>query len=133
MARVTHEGGVVAACVWDHEGGSPLTPFWRAARELDPDVVDESALPGVREGHLTELFEAAGLRYVECGVASAAVEHATFEEWWEPFTLGVGPAGAYAAGLARDQRDALRERCRAALPSEPFVLETRAWAARGVA
>ena len=27
------------------------------------------------------------------------VEHATFEDWWEPFTLGVGPAGVYLISL----------------------------------
>ena len=36
MARVTREGGVVAACVWDHVGQSPVTPFWRAARASRP-------------------------------------------------------------------------------------------------
>jgi ubiquinone/menaquinone biosynthesis C-methylase UbiE len=57
MARVTRHGGVVAACVWDHAGGrGPLSLFWQAARELDPDVHDESQLPGGREGHLVELF-----------------------------------------------------------------------------
>ena len=41
--RVTKPAGVVAACVWDHAGErSPLATFWRAARELDPDVRDES-------------------------------------------------------------------------------------------
>jgi hypothetical protein len=35
--------------------------LWDAARALDPDVVDESHLAGVREGHVAELFEAAGL------------------------------------------------------------------------
>ena len=24
---------------------------------------------------------------------TVTVEHTTFDEWWEPFTLGVGPAG----------------------------------------
>ena len=132
MARVTRAGGVVAACVWDHEGQSPLTPFWRAARELDPGVEGESRLPGVREGHLAELMEAAGLRDIEAAAVFAHVEHATVEEWWEPFTLGVGPAGAYAVTLAPEQREALRERSRAALPPAPFVLTGRAWAARGV-
>ena len=43
MARVTEHGGVVAACVWDHAGShGPLNVFWRAAREVDPDVEDES-------------------------------------------------------------------------------------------
>ena len=39
MARVTRLDGVVAPCVWDLAGGrAPLSPFWRAARELDPGV-----------------------------------------------------------------------------------------------
>src|SRR3954453_22968770 len=62
MKRVTAVGGLVAASVWDHAGErSPLAAFWQAARELDPDVHDESDLAGAREGHLVELFEAAGL------------------------------------------------------------------------
>lgn len=133
MARVTREGGVVAACVWDHAGGSgPLNPFWEAARELDPDVTDESELAGAREGHLAELFAAAGLRAVEDAQLTVSVEHATFEAWWEPFELGVGPAGDYAARLGPERRDELRERCRATLPAAPFVLTVRAWAARCV-
>src|SRR5919206_2612926 len=62
MARVTRAQGVIAACVWDHAGGrGPLSLFWGAARQLDPDVEDESALAGAREGHLAELVRAAGL------------------------------------------------------------------------
>src|SRR4029078_9295024 len=100
MARVTRKHGVVAACVWDHAGGQgPLSLFWRAALELDRDAEDESQLAGTREGHLAELFRAAGLGEVEQGVLSVAVEHPSFQEWWEPFTLGVGPAGSYAARL----------------------------------
>jgi SAM-dependent methyltransferase len=134
MARVTRKHGVVAACVWDHAGGrGPLSPFWEAAHELDPDVDDESQLAGAREGHLSELFEAAGLRDIKEKALSVDVEHPSFEEWWEPFTLGVGPAGAYAAGLDAQRRDRLRALCRERLPAAPFVLTARAWAARGVA
>ncbi len=134
MSRVTRPGGVVAACVWDHAGEhGPLSVFWNAAKALDPDFVDESALAGAREGHLEVLMTAAGLRRIEDGALSVSVEHPSFEEWWEPFTLGVGPAGAYASGLSEERRVALRERCREALPDGPFVLTARAWAARGVA
>jgi SAM-dependent methyltransferase len=133
MARVTRSGGVVAACVWDHAGGmGPLGTFWRAARELDPAAIDESSLAGARQGHLVELLGTAGLRDVEETVLSADLEHATFEEWWEPFTRGVGPAGAYVARLDTDGMAKLRERCRRALPDAPFVLPARAWAARGL-
>jgi SAM-dependent methyltransferase len=132
MARVTRPGGVVAASVWDHVGQGPMTLFWRAAHDLDPGIEDESSMAGVREGHLAELMEAAGLREVGSGESFAPVQHATFEEWWEPLTLGVGPAGRYATGLAPEQREALRERCRVLLPAAPFVLHARAWTVRGV-
>jgi len=132
MARVTREGGVVAACVWDHAGGEgALSVFWDAAHELDADVADESQLAGAREGHLAALFVEAGLRQVEDGLLSVSLEHPTFEDWWEPFTLGVGPAGRYAAGLDEERQAQLRERCRARLPEAPFVLSARAWTARG--
>jgi SAM-dependent methyltransferase len=133
MRRVTRRGGVVAACVWDHAGGQgPLSVFWKAARELDPDVEDESRLAGARQGHLVELFRAAGLHGLEESVLSVEVEHSTFEEWWEPFTLGVGPAGGHVAGLDATGQARLRELCRERLPAAPFVLRARAWAARGV-
>jgi SAM-dependent methyltransferase len=134
MARVTRPSGVVAACVWDHAGGQgPLGIFWDAAHELDPDVHDESSFAGAREGHLAELFEAAGLRNVEQSVVSASVEHASFDEWWEPYTRGVGPAGSYVAGLDPERQADLRERCRSRLPTAPFLLTAKAWAARGLA
>jgi SAM-dependent methyltransferase len=131
MARVTKLGGAVAACVWDHAGGQgPLSVFWQAVHEIDPEAHDESGLAGAREGHLVELFREAGLGDIEPTLLDACVEHPTFEEWWEPFTLGVGPAGAYAAGLASVARDRLRERCRSLLPPAPFELTARAWTVR---
>ncbi len=132
MSRVTRRDGVVVACVWDHAGGlGPLGLFWDAARALDPGVRDESRLAGAREGHLAELFETARLRDIESTTLSADLEHATFEDWWEPFTQGVGPAGAHVAGLDADGQALLRERCRSLVPTEPFVIPARAWAARG--
>jgi SAM-dependent methyltransferase len=132
MRRVTRPGGMVAACVWDHAGGrGPLGVFWAAARQLDPDVADESQLAGARRGHLGELFEAAGIAEVEQSEINATLSHPSFEEWWEPYTQGVGPAGTYVAGLDRERRQQLRERCRELLPNPPFTLESLAWTARG--
>jgi hypothetical protein len=90
-------------------------------------------MAGAREGHLTELFKSAGLREVDETAHSVDVEHPSFDEWWEPFTLGVGPAGAHAASLDADQQAQLRERCRDRLPKAPFVVTAKAWAARGLA
>jgi SAM-dependent methyltransferase len=134
MARVTRKGGVVAACVWDHAGGrGPLSVFWKAARELDPDVDDESQLAGTRDGHLGQLFRAAGLEEIDESAITIRVLHPSFAEWWEPYTLGVGPAGGFVAALDADRRAQLRERCRELLPAAPFSLPARAWSARGLA
>jgi SAM-dependent methyltransferase len=133
MGRVTRTRGVVAACVWDHGGGGgPLSLFWHAARELDPDVEDESQLAGARRGHLAELFQAAGLHEIEESALSVDVEHPSFEEWWEPFMLGVGPAGGYAARLDSTRQARLRDLCREMLPAAPFVVTAWAWAARAL-
>lgn len=132
MARVTRPGGVVAACVWDHGGGEgPLTRFWDAARQLDPNVIDESQLAGARKGHLIELLEQVGLRDVDGTLLSVRVEHASFDEWWQPFTFGVGPAGSYLATLDDDHRARLRELCREASSDGGLTVTASAWAARG--
>jgi len=131
MARVTRHGGVVAASVWDLAGEqAPLSPFWRAARQLDPSVEGERNFAGAAEGKLSELFTQAGLNDVEETAQTVAVEHETFDEWWRPYTLGVGPAGQHYQQLDADKQKALEERLREQL-GEPVRLETRAWAARG--
>lgn len=134
MARVTRPDGVVAACVWDYGGGrDPLANFWQAARDLDSAVRDESGLAGAREGHLAQLFAAANLRDIEATALSLSLGHVSFEEWWEPYTYGIGPAGAYLASLDGEHQAQLRELCRARLPAGPFVITASAWAARGLA
>ena len=134
MRRVTRPDGVVAACVWDHAGGQgPLSAFWEVATDFDPEVTDESQLTGSDEGDLARLFASAGLRDVDETALSVSLEHPTFEEWWEPFTFGVGPAGVYVAALDAERQAQLRERLREALPDPPFVLTARAWTALGIA
>src|SRR5690242_17591831 len=54
-------GALTAELVSRAGDRGPLTPFWRAVRELDPGADDESGLAGVRKGHLAELFARAGL------------------------------------------------------------------------
>lgn len=132
MARVTRRGGVVAACVWDHAGGGgPLSTFWDVARTLDPGVRDESMLPGAREGHLVELLGQAGLHEVEQSSLTVRVAHPSFEDWWQPFELGVGPAGAYVAGLTPGHRERLRDRFREHFRPGEVAVAASAWAARG--
>ena len=114
---MTKPGGVVAACVWDHNGGlGPFAAFWSAARDLDPGVDDESGRAGTREGQLVELCAAAGLDAIESSMLTVHRPYESFDEWWEPFTYGIGPAGEYVADLDDARREALRERCRGVCP-----------------
>ncbi len=132
MARVTRPDGAVATSVWDLAGErAPISPFWQVVRELDDRAVDESDMSGARAGHLVELFEAAGLRDIEETELSASVAYESFDEWWTPYTLGVGPAGAYTKTLDATGLAALRERCQSLFPEAPFTLTSVAWAATG--
>jgi hypothetical protein len=130
MARVTRRNGVIAACVWDGATGA-LAPFWDAVHVIDPDAEDEALLSGAHRGHLTEIFEAAGLRDVEEDAIAVDVVHPTFEEWWEPYTYGVGPAGDYVQRLDDAARTRLESVARERLGSGPFTATATAWAARG--
>ena len=133
MARVTRTEGIVAACVWDQGtgGGGPIAPFWQAALDVDPERTDESGRTGTQEGQLVALFEEAGLHHVEPGKLTVSVEIPSFTAWWEPFTLGVGPAGRYVESLADQRRAALRNRCAELLPDGAFVIDASAWTAVG--
>lgn len=138
MGRVAARGGTIAAYVWDYAGRMELIRrFWDAAIELDPAAasLDEGArFPVCRQGGLGKLFEDAGLE----GVATAAIDiptrFETFDEYWQPFLGGQGPAPAYALSLGEEARARLRERLRERLSAEPdgtISLIARAWAARG--
>jgi SAM-dependent methyltransferase len=128
MARVTRPGGVLGANVWDHAGGrGPLSPFWSAVRSLDPSNKGEDSLSGAREGHLAGLFEQAGLSDVRSELATVTSTFETFEEWWEPYTFGVGPAGEYVNGLDPEARERLRTRCAERFPEPPFDITASAW------
>ena len=98
-------------------------------RELDPAADDESGLAGVREGHLAELFGQAGLDRVQDTTLTVTGRYARFEQWWESYNFGVGPAGVYVASLDQEHREALRERCRQLLPADPIEISATAWAA----
>ena len=98
---------------------------------MDSLAHDESNLPGTRKGQLAELFEEAGLTGIEDGTLTVSVLHTSFEDWWTPFTLGVGPAGAHVTGLDPERRDELESRCRRLLPQAPFTISATAWAASG--
>lgn len=138
MRRVTSPGGVVAACVWDYPGEMTLLrTFWDTVAELDREgaaAVDErTRMRFGRSGELGALWRDAGLGDVEDGEIVATAAYESFDDLWEPFTLGAGPAGAYAASLAPGLQERLKAdyRRRLAVPDGAFELTARAWYAVG--
>ncbi len=134
MMRITRPGGVVAACMWDIAAGgmTMLRIFWTAAREVDPDAQGERRMAGTAPGDIVQRFERAGLDDVTGSALTASADYEGFDDFWEPFTFAVGPAGQYLQSLPDDRRAIVREACRTVLPDEPFTLDARAWCARGI-
>lgn len=134
MRRVVRPGGTVASCTWDYRDGmTMLRTFFDAANALDPDAPDEGRTMRFQGADdLRGLWEAAGLEAVETGPLTVEAAYADFDDFWEPFTLGVGPGGQYCSSLSDDARRNLREECRRRLgdPAGPFTLTARAWAVR---
>ena len=134
MRRVVRPDGVVAACTWHYAGGMQmLRAFWDAAQALRSDVPDEKNMPYTAPEELAELWDEAGLKDVETGEFVVETTYADYDDCWEPFTFGVGPAGAYCAALEPEQREALRHELfsRLGSPEGPFTLSAVACAVRG--
>lgn len=135
MCRVTRPEGVVACCTWDNAGGMHmLRTFWDAALEFDEAAPDEGrVMRFCSEDELAALWTRKGLVEVDTGAIEVTAGYADFEDYWIPFTLGVGPGGAYCASLDRQGQQQLRASCfrRLGAPDGPFTLAARAFAVRG--
>ncbi len=134
MVRVTRPGGTIAACVWDFAGGrAPQSVFWSALGSVVAGIEDETGRTGSAEGDIATLLRRAGCSDVAEAELSVAVDFASLEEWWDPYTLGVAPAGQQLAKLSDADRGRVRARAGELLPSGPFTISATAWAARGSA
>ena len=137
MVRVTSKEGTIAAYVWDYAGKMELMRFfWDAAVELDPDAakMDEGVrFPLCRPEALEKLFAGAGLEGVEMKPIDIPTPFANFDDYWQPFLGGQGPAPAYAMSLDETARARLRDRIRERMPimaNGSISLTARAWAIR---
>ena len=132
MARVTRGDGWVGATVWDLAGSrAPMAPLWEAVAEVAPEHPDESDFQGGSRRSLVQVMEGAGLHGVEVVELAVTVTHPTFEEWWEPYLHGVGPAGEAIAALGAERRTEIEALLRRNLGDGPFDLTAVAWAGRG--
>jgi SAM-dependent methyltransferase len=135
MARVVRPGGNVAACVWDFDDGMEmLRAFWDAATSIDPDAPDEARLLRFgRPGEIADLFASVGLADIEESTLRVSSTYDSFDELWEGFLAGVGPAGAYCVSLSGAHRERLRSALftRLGSPTGSFTLGALARCAVG--
>jgi SAM-dependent methyltransferase len=140
LARVTRSGGLAGAYVWDYaEGMQLIRHFFDAAIALDPaaEELDEARrFPVCRPDGLADLWRGAGFIGTEVRAVEIPTVFTDFDDYWNPFLGGQGPAPTYVMSLPEDRRAALREELRRRLPAEPdgsIHLTARAWAVRGQA
>ena len=139
LHRVLRPGGTAAAYVWDYAGEMQMMRrFWDVAAVFDPvarGIEEGLRFPLCAPGPLRDAFERAGFTRVEVRAIDIPTVFADFDDYWEPFLGGQGPAPAYVAALDDARRVALRERLRVALRPEPdgrIELIARAWAVRAL-
>jgi hypothetical protein len=128
----------VAVYVWDYVGEMQfMRYFWEAAAALDEAAraLDEGVrFPLCRPEPLAALFQAAGLRDVAVRAIDIPTVFRNFDDYWQPFLGGQGPAPGYTLALSAAARAALREQLRVSLPTVAdgsIHLLARAWAVRG--
>jgi SAM-dependent methyltransferase len=138
FSRVCGKAGIVAAYVWDYAGKMELMRhFWDAAVRTNPDAakLDEGPrFPLCHPDALGKLFDQARLQGVEVRAIDVPTPFQNFDDYWQPFLGGQGPAPAYAMSLDEPARARLREGLKAALPIQAdgsIMLTARAWAVRG--
>jgi SAM-dependent methyltransferase len=139
MRSLAAPQGTVSACVWDYADGMDfLRHFWDAAATVDSRAraLDEGRrFPLCQPVALTDLFRGVGLGDVRCEPVEIPTAFASFDDYWQPFLGGTGPAPSYVASLDADRRELLARRLDATLPRGPkgaIALTARAWAVRGI-
>jgi len=138
MRRATVDDGTVAVYVWDYAGKMEfLNCFWDAAIALDPKAAsrhEARRFPNANPQALKAQFDAAGLVDVVSAPVEIATHFSDFNDYWEPFNGGQGPAPTYLQSLDETDRKSLRDALVEQLPFHAdgsLLLTARAWAVKG--
>lgn len=112
MKRVLKKDGTIGAYVWDYAGKMEfLRFFWDAAVALDQNAteLDEGRrFPICHAGKLEEAFARAGFTDVKTTLLDIDTTFANFDDYWNPFLGGQGPAPGYLASLGKVEQAQLR-------------------------
>ncbi len=140
MRRVIRPRGTVAVYVWDYADGMEIMRhFWDAAIEQDEavrDLAESLRFAICKPDPLRDAFRGAGLIDVDVQPVDIPTVFHDFDDYWQPFLMATAPAPRHVMSLSEPDREALRRRIQARLPTEPdgsIHLTARAWAARGTA
>lgn len=139
MMRAVRDGGTAALYLWDYAGNMQMMRhFWNAAAALDPvarDLDEGRRFPITNPSLLHDLFENGGFSQVQVRPIDILAQFKDFDDFWNPFLGGQGPAAGYAMSLSEQKRARLRERIYNSLPfalDGTISLIMRAWAVKGV-
>lgn len=134
MARVVRPGGTVASCVWNFDVGMQmLRAFWDAALSVDPDApAEQTVMRFGRTGELGQWLGAAGMVDITETTLTVTSTYRDFDQLWDGFLAGIGPAGSFCVGLSPERRGELRAALyeRLGEPTGPITLSAGALAAR---
>ena len=123
MKRILKANGTIAAYVWDYSGRIDLIRyFWDAAYSIDPNSreLDEGIrFPICDPKKLKNAFQTAGLSDVQVTNLDIITHFKDFEDYWNPFLGGQGPAPGYLASLSENKREELKNVIYNKLPIDP--------------
>lgn len=138
MMRVSNADGVVAVYIWDYPGKMEfLRTFWDAVVALDPEAssLDEATrFADSTAETLQELYVRAGFEEPETTSLEIVTNFRDFDDYWQPFLGGQGPAPTYVQSLDEAERERLRDILHERVPTQAdgsIPMMARAWAARG--
>ncbi len=138
MRRVTAAGGTVALYLWDYAGKMELLRyFWDAAVELNPKAIvlhESRRFPACNAEALHTLLEKTGFTEIVTTPIEIVTHFRDFDDYWQPFLGGQGPAPTYVLSLREPERKKLRDVLYERLPRQEdgsFSLVASAWGAKG--
>ncbi len=120
--RVCRNEGLLAGYVWDYSDRMEMMRyFWNAAVSLFEDArsKDEGVrFPVCNEERLKQLFQTEGLSDIESVDIDVETVFQNFDDFWNPFLSGLGPAPGYCLSLSEEDRRKLKQRILESLPFE---------------
>jgi hypothetical protein len=96
-------------------------------------LIENRRFPFCTPDGLRDLAGQADLQSVEITAIEAPTIFVDFEDFWQPFTLGAGPAPGYCTSLPAAARERLKATLSQTLPRQSdgsIHMKTRAWAVK---